>query len=148
MRAVFAMLARQGRRVEFTGGLEAMALQDYQVELLAGLKPRPNCFFAYDPGDAFETLASAGRRLLAAGFTGRSHRLRCYVLIGFPKDTFDAATKRLTDIADVGFTPMAMLWRPELPSQQKHTPGVEWRAFQRRWVRPAIIHSRSSNAVA
>jgi hypothetical protein len=141
VRAVFAMLARQRRRVEFTGGLEALALQDYQVELLAGLRPRPNCFFAYDPGDAFETLENAARRLLAAGFTRASHRLRCYVLIGFPKDTLEAATGRLTAIAGIGFTPMAMLWRPELDSQQKYAPGPEWRAFQRRWARPAIIHA-------
>lgn len=144
VRAAFAMLQRQKRRVEFTGGLEALALQDYQVELLAALRPRPNCFFAYDPGDAFETLAHAARRLLAAGFTRESHRLRCYVLIGYPKDTRAAAEGRLSAIAGLGFTPMAMLWRPETLSQEKHAPGIEWRAFQRRWVRPAIIHSRSA----
>jgi hypothetical protein len=142
VRAVFDMLRRQPRRVEFTGGLEALALEDYQVDLLASLRPRPTCFFAYDPGDAFETLASAARRLLAAGFSRASHRLRCYVLIGYPKDTFEAATHRLTAIASIGFTPMAMLWRPELPSQQKYAPDVSWRAFQRRWARPAIIHRR------
>ena len=141
VRAVFAMLARQGRRIGFTGGLEALALQDYQVDLLARLKPRPNCFFAYDPGDAFETLASAARRLLEAGFTRQSHRLRCYVLIGYPKDTFDLAEERLQQIASIGFTPMAMLWRPEHPSQERHRPTEEWRHFQRRWVRPAIIHA-------
>lgn len=142
VREVFAMLARQRRRVEFTGGLEALALEDYQVGLLAGLKPRPNCFFAYDPGDAFETLQAAGRRLLAAGFTARSHRLRCYVLIGFPRDTFAAAEQRLRDISAVGFTPMAMLWRPETASQERWTPGPDWRGFQRRWARPALIHHR------
>ena len=31
--AVFEMLRRQKRRVEFTGGLEALALEDYQVDL-------------------------------------------------------------------------------------------------------------------
>src|SRR5262245_54452688 len=95
VRAVFAMLARQGRRVGFTGGLEASTLQDYQVDLLASLTPRPTCFFAYDPGDAFETLESAARRLLAAGFSRASHRLRCYVLIGYPNDTREHATTRL-----------------------------------------------------
>ena len=77
-----------------------------------------------------------------AGFTRQSHRLRCYVLIGYPKDTFDAATERLTDISRIGFTPMAMLWRPETPSQQRWAPSAEWRGFQRRWARPAIIHRR------
>jgi len=140
--AVFAMLGRQGRRVEFTGGLEAMALQDYQVGLLAGLRPRPTCFFAYDPGDAFETLQYAARRLLAAGFSAASHRLRCYVLIGFPRDTFAAAEGRLRDILGLGFTPMAMLWRPETPAAERRAPAADWRAFQRRWARPAIIHAR------
>ncbi len=138
--AVFAMLRQQRRRVEFTGGLEARALEDYQVGLLADLHPRPTCFWAYDPGDPFETLQSAAHRLLAAGFTARSHRLRCYVLIGFPKDTMAAAEKRLDDMLRLGFTPMAMLWRPETASAQKWAPGPEWRPFQRRWTRPAIIH--------
>jgi hypothetical protein len=141
VRAVFAMLQRQGRQVEFTGGLEALSLEDYQVGLLADLHPRPNCFWAYDPGDAFETLEHAARRLLAAGFTACSHRLRCYVLIGYPKDTFAAAERRLTDMLRIGFTPMAMLWRPSLPSQERYRPSIEWRRFQRQWVRPTIIHA-------
>jgi hypothetical protein len=140
--AVFAMLRQQDRRVEFTGGLEALALQDYQVDLLAGLKPRPNMFFAYDPGDAFETLESAASRLLAAGFTAESHRMRAYVLIGYPKDTFDLAEARLRQMQSIGFTPMAMLWLPETPSQERYRPAPEWRAFQRRWARPAIIHAK------
>jgi hypothetical protein len=140
-RSVFAMLARQHRRVEFTGGLEAAALQDYQVGLLADLKPRPNCFFAYDPGDPFLTLKSAADRLLAAGFTARSHRLRCYVLIGYPRDTFAKAEARLRDMLGLGFTPHAMLWQPETPTAEKHRPAPEWRRFQRLWARPAIIHS-------
>lgn len=145
VRAVFAMLAAQGRRVEFTGGLEARSLQDYQVELLASLKPRPNCFWAYDPGDAFETLENAARRLIDAGFTSRSHRLRCYVLIGYRMpsgrvDTFDAAEKRLNDMLRIGFTPHAMLWRPETPGEPG--PSDEWHAFQRQWARPAIIHAK------
>ena len=142
--AVFAMLRRQNRRVEFTGGLEALSLQDYQVDLLAGLKPRPSMFFAYDPGDAFETLESAARRMLEAGFTTASHRLRVYVLIGYPKDTFDLAEKRLEQMVAIGFTPHAMLWLPEMPSQEKYRPASEWRAFQRRWARPAIIHARAA----
>lgn len=139
--AVFDMLRGQGRRIEFTGGLEALALQDYQVDLLASLKPRPNMFFAYDPGDAFETLESAARRLIEAGFTERSHRMRVYVLIGYPKDTFDLAEARLQQMLSIGFTPHAMLWQPETPSQDKYRPAPEWRAFQRRWARPAIIHA-------
>jgi hypothetical protein len=140
VRAVFAMLRRQGRQIEFTGGLEAAALEDYQVGLLADLKPRPNCFFAYDPGDPFDTLRSAALRLLAAGFTACSHRLRVYVLIGYPKDTFEAAEKRLQQMLGIGFTPHAMLWAPETPTAERYRPADEWRGFQRLWARPAIIH--------
>ena len=144
VRAVFAMLGRQARQVQFTGGLEAAALQDYQVGLLADLKPRPNCFFAYDPGDPFETLKSAADRLIASGFTACSHRLRCYVLIGYPKDNFAAAEKRLNDMLQIGFTPHAMLWQPETPSAEKHRPSPEWKKFQRQWARPKIIHARKA----
>ena len=143
VRAVFEMLKLQGRQAEFTGGLEALALQDYQVGLLADLKPRPNCFFAYDPGDPFETLKSAADRLIAAGFTACSHRLRCYVLIGYPKDTFAAAEARLKQMISIGMTPHAMLWQPETAAAEKHRPAPEWRKFQRQWARPAIIHAHS-----
>lgn len=139
--AVFAMLRRQGRRVQFTGGLEARALEDYHVGLLADLSPRPSMFWAYDPGDPFETLESAARRLLAAGFTRQSHRMGCYVLVGYPRDTFAAAEERLRDMLRIGFTPFAMLWRPENPAAERFAPSPDWRAFQRRWVRPAIIHA-------
>ncbi len=143
--AVFAMLRRQGREVEFTGGLEARALEDYQVGLLADLKPRPSMFWAYDPGDAYETLENAAKRLWEAGFRKGSHRIRCYVLIGQKGDTFARAEKRLRDMLNLGFTPMAMLWRPEKPEEMRFAPGPEWRPFQRRWARPAIIHSRASS---
>jgi hypothetical protein len=146
VRAVFDMLRRQHRRIHFTGGLEAAALQDYQVDLLASLKPRPVMFWAYDPGDAFETLESAARRLLTAGFTRASHRLRTYVLIGYPKDTFAEAEKRLKQMLSIGFTPMAMLWQPETPAAEKWRPAPEWRRFQRQWARPAMIHCSLSAA--
>jgi hypothetical protein len=72
--------------------------------------------------------------------------MRCYVLIGYPKDTFDLAEARLQQMLSIGFTPMAMLWQPETPSQEKHRPAPAWRAFQRRWARPAIIHTRVGDA--
>lgn len=133
VRAVFAMLKRQERRAEFTGGLEAARLKPWHVELLRDLKPK-QVFFAYDTPDDLEPLRQAGRMLLAAGFTTTSHQLRSYVLIGYPKDTFDAAEKRLTETVDAGFIPMAMLYR-----DAKGETGADWRTFQRRWARPAII---------
>jgi hypothetical protein len=142
VRAVFAMLRRQRRRILFDGGLEARSLEDYQVELLAALNPRPQCFFAYDPGDDFPTLESAAYRMIRAGFPIGSHRLRCYCLIGYPRDTFKLAGDRLTSLLSIGFTPFAMLWKPETEAAMRHAPGPEWRAFQRSWARPAAIHAR------
>lgn len=132
VQAVFEMLGRQ-RGVEFTGGLEAARLEDWHVERLRALRPK-QMFFAYDTDDDLEPLTEAGRKLLAAGWTRQAHTLRCYVLIGQPKDTFDAAEIRLRASIDAGFLPMAMLWRG-----RDGTPPRSWRKFQRRWARPAII---------
>jgi hypothetical protein len=150
-RAVVEMLKRQPYAPEFTGGLEALCLKDWHVDALATLGRKPTCFFAYDPGDRYETLADAARIMLAANVCGKGHRLRCYVLVGWPAgvglgkfreaDTFEAAETRLIEMRDLGYTPMAMLWR--YPNTGKPVSG-EWGRFQRRWVRPAIIHANVS----
>jgi hypothetical protein len=133
IRAVFAMLARQTRRVEFTGGLEAARLRDWHVDLLASLHPRPAVWFAYDtPGD-LEPLIVAGEKLRRAGFTDASHRVRCYVLIGYDGDTFAGAEGRLLAARAAGFLPMAMLYR----GKDDPEPDEEWVAFQRSFARPA-----------
>lgn len=144
-RAVIEMLSQQKRRVEFTGGLQASRLTDWHVEGFTRLKPRPVCFFAYDDPDRckkspLEAMRVAAQKMLAAGFTAASHRLRTFVFIGFPQDTFDRAETRLRDMVRIGFTPYAMLWQPETPSAEKWRPSPEWKKFQRSWARPAIIH--------
>ncbi|MCX6031554.1 MAG: hypothetical protein NT169_19920 [Chloroflexi bacterium] len=138
VRAVFAMLKRQTERVQFTGGLEAARLQPWHVALLADLHPK-QVFFAYDTKDDLEPLQAAGRMLLAAGFTTTSHALRAYVLIGWPRDTFEAAEQRLRQTVAAGFMPMAMLYR-----NAKNETATDWRVFQRRWARPAIIAARAA----
>jgi len=135
IRAVFTMLKRQKwGRAMFTGGLEAARLKDWHVELLRDLRPK-EMFFAYDTADDYEPLVEAGKKLLGAGFTVASHTLRCYVLIGYPGDTFDAAEKRLMDTIRAGFLPMAMLYRDE-----KGERDTEWAKFQRFWARPATVN--------
>jgi hypothetical protein len=134
IRAVFSMLKRQKIKAQFTGGLEAQRLKAWHVDLLADLKP-DQMFFALDTPDDEEPLREASKMLLAAGFTRNT--LRCYVLIGFPKDTFVEAEKRLLLCVKLGFYPMAMLWKNTGGETQK-----EWRDFQRLWARPAIIQQR------
>jgi hypothetical protein len=137
--AVCAMLQRQDRRAEFTGGLDYRLLTDWHVSQLATIRPRPACWFAYDPGDDFDGIFDSGRRMLVAGWTRESHRLRCYVLVGYPRDTMTAADTRLRQALACGFTPMAMLYRDD-----RGQVSDDWRAFQRRWARPAIIHGKAT----
>lgn len=141
VRSVFAMLHRQPRRPEFTGGLEAARLQDWHCQELRSLLPK-QLFFAYDTPDDHEPLVDAGRKLLGAGFTTASHVLRCYVLIGHPRDTFDQAERRLVQAMDAGFMPMAMLYRGDSGETSR-----EWRQFQRSWARPMIVATKLRGAI-
>ncbi len=132
---VFQMLASQkyGRPM-FTGGLEAARLKDWHVGNLRDLHPK-EMFFAYDTADDYEPLVVAGIMLRAAGFTVTSHSMRCYVLIGYPGDTFEAAEARLQQTIWAGFLPMGMLYRD---FQGKRDP--QWAKFQRFWARPATVN--------
>lgn len=135
VRAVFAMLRAQSHKAEFTGGFEAARLQPWHVELLAELKPK-QVFFAYDTVDDLEPLREAGKLLRKAELIKpTSHMARCYVLIGYPKDTLDAAEQRLSETVKLGFMPMAMLWRGP-KSTSKHRG---WQKFQRVWANPILL---------
>lgn len=130
IRAVFTMLARQPEKAEFTGGLDAAILQDWHVHELASLKPK-SIYVAYDTPDDYEPLVVAAKRFRDAGLLP-SHNIGCYVLVGYPKDTFSAAENRLNQVLDLGLTPFAMLW-----TDPQHK---DWNTFQRVWARPAIIY--------
>lgn len=105
IKAVFKMLYKQKKQVEFTGGLEAALLKEWHIEELKKLNPL-HMFFAYDTPDDKDPLFEAGKLLKKHGFTNR--KLRAYVLIGYPKDTFEKAEERLYDTLKAGFMPMAM----------------------------------------
>lgn len=135
IRAVFAMLARQGRRPLFTGGLEASILKPWHVEELFKLNPS-EIFFAYDAPSDRDPLYEAGKMLSSAGFKF-CHPLRAYVLVGYPGDTFEAAKFRLYDCIKAGFCPMAMLYR-----DFRGICDPDWVKFTWPWARPAIIYSK------
>jgi len=141
IRAVFAMLSRQqerpadGLRPVFSGGLEARLLKPWHVELLRAVKTR-RLYCAYDTPDDLEPLIEAGRLLRDGGFSLASHTARCYILIGSPHDTLDAAETRLRQAWAAGFLPFAMLYR-----DRDGVTDPEWRKFQRAWVRPEIVFS-------
>lgn len=132
---VFDMLTKQGRRPEFTGGLDPERITPEIATELKRIKPR-RIYTAYDtPGD-YPHIVTASANLFNAGFTPQSHVVMCYVLIGYPRDTFKAARIRLHDVLQLGLTPMAMLYRAN-----DKVPDLAWKSFQRQWVRPQLIFS-------
>jgi hypothetical protein len=131
---VFEMLSRQTRRAEFTGGLEAARMTNNIACRLSLLNPR-RIFFAYDTPNDREPLAEAMQMCRLANIKIKSHIVSAYVLVGYPRDTFSAAEERLNFVLSLGIFPFAMLYRDEAG----RLPTLEWRKFQREWVRPKII---------
>jgi hypothetical protein len=136
IREVLQMLRRQkyGRPM-LTGGLEAARLKPWHVDALRSLRPK-QMFFAYDTPDDLEPLLDAAKLFREAGYLSRSIQF-CYVLVGYSGDSFEAAEERLVTVKDIGFTPMAMLYRD---GGGKAPFG--WRRFQRAWARPAAIFAK------
>ncbi len=133
--AVIDMLHRQKLDHHNVGlmGMDAALLKDWHVELLWGLKPT-QMFFAYDRPEELEPLVEAGKLLRYADFT-RSH-LRCYVLVGHPKDTMSCAFVRLLDAWEAGFLPFSMLY---MDKDGRQDPA--WANFMRTWSRPPATKS-------
>jgi len=137
IKAVISMLKTQSSRPSFTGGLEAKRLKPWQAEALRELKPRA-VFFAYDSPQEAEPLREAVQIMVKAGFPLKSHRIRAYVLIGYPGDEYIKAEARLKFVLSLGITPMAMLYR-DGPKNK------EWGKFQRVWARPELIYGRNQD---
>ncbi len=133
---VFEMLQRQKKPILFTGGLEAARLNLWIAKELKKLKSK-QLFFAYDTPNDLEPLIEASQIMRSAGFTTRSHALRCYVLCGYLGDTFEAAEKRMIETINAGFFPMAMLWRGDDGKKE-----LKWSRWQRQWVRPKLIYKK------
>jgi hypothetical protein len=132
VRAVFDMLARQAKRAELTGGLEAARLEDWHADALVRLRPE-RLFFAYDTPDDWTPLQQAVRKLTDRGMSTAGHRIRAYVLCGHPRDTLESAEGRLRAVSGLGVFPMAMLWRAE---DGRRDPA--WIRFARQWANPTI----------
>lgn len=132
IKSVFDMLNRQSQRASLRG-LEAKLLKSWHVELF--YKSRiDTLWFAYDEPEDLEPLICAGKLLKSAGFT--REKMKCYVLIGYPRDTFSLAESRLRRVWKEGFYPFAMLWRNE---KGYRDPG--WITFSWPWERPAAIRA-------
>ena len=134
IKKVFKMLQRQKYPVEFTGGFEAARLKDWHIDQLLKINLK-QVFFAYDTPEDYEPLIIASRMLKESGIIkSTSHKARCYVLIGYPKDSFENAERRINNVMNLGFMPMAMLYR-----DYSGKYSLEWRRFQREWANPIIL---------
>lgn len=136
---VFQMLLKYQGKARFTGGLEAARLEPWHVERLQKINPH-DLFFAYDTAQDWEPLVSSARMLKDAGIIRPgNHSVRCYVLIGWEKDTIEKAEARLQKVLQLGIMPMAMLF-----DRGEHRPkdAVKWRRFQREWANPIIVGSK------
>ncbi len=137
--AVFEMLAaqkREGRLPTFTGGLEAALLEPWHVDWFLRLKP-DMLWFAYDEPADWGPLIAAVALLREAGLIRGKHRVGCYVLCGWQRDSLAEAEKRMAAVAQLGIRPMAMLY-----NRGEHWPKperAEWRRFARGWASPVLV---------
>jgi len=128
---VWSMLRKQ-KQVNFRGGLEARRITPRISEDLRSLRIQ-ELWLACDHPNAVKPLRKACEILKKSGFT-RNH-LRCYVLIG--KDMAEEE-QRLRQVWGAGCMPFAQLFKDKDNSLKY---SKEWRQFQRKWARPAIIRS-------
>jgi hypothetical protein len=132
-RKVFEMLKGQ-RMIDFSGGFEGARVTDEIVEDLRGLRIY-QIWLAYDHPNAEKPLREAVNKL--SKYFKRD-KIRCYVLIGYENDTIEKAEQRLRRAWEIGTLPFAMLYKPK-----EYTK--DWKQFQRRWTRPAIIKSLNTS---
>jgi hypothetical protein len=132
---VCKMLKKQKQRAEFSGGLEAKLLTEWHIEKFKELRIE-GMFFAYDTPDDYEYLVRAMGMFKDMNFSLGQHRLRCYVLIGWEKDTLEKALKRIMKVVRLGYFPMTMLYKGD-----KGTSNDKWTSFNRKWANPFITNS-------
>jgi hypothetical protein len=143
IKRVFEMLERQPERPRFTGGLEAARMKPWIAEQLRILKPE-TAYFAYDTPDDYEPLVVCSQMLKDVGITNSDRAYSCYVLIGYEKDTFEKAERRLKQVLDLGLMPMAMLFNKAEKKQEYDRK--QWIKFQREYANRVIVGSKLSAA--
>jgi len=126
---VYAMLREQGKRVKFSGGLDATLVDDWVASELSSV-PIAEVFLA---ADTMRSLKPLERAVSYLSFLRRD-QLRCYVLVGFNGESLEAATLRLERVWEIGTLPFAQLFQPPDHFIQY---SQNWRDLARVWSRPA-----------
>jgi len=130
LRAVFAMLKAQNRRVYFNGGLDKHFLKEWHRELFDSVSIG-ELWFACDTAADLVSLEKSAAIL--AGYPIR--KLRCYTMIGYDGETIMDAERRLNRVLELGFLPFTQLYQPET----RKSYSEDWRHLCRRWARPAVM---------
>jgi len=139
IKAVFEMLKTQKEQAIFSGGIEARLLRAWHVDLFTSIRLK-ELFCAYDTPADYEPLVIAGKMFKEANVTYENRKARCYVLIGYPGDSFQKAQERIKQTVTAGFMPFAMLYRNDTGKYD-----IEWKRFQREWSNPYIIPVKVKN---
>lgn len=142
---VFDMLGRQKKRSMLTGGLEPARFTEHHADKLIKLRPKTYAF-AYDEPSDYEPLVNAADICRRAGLIGpgKGHNCRAYVLVGFPKDTMQAAEERLRAVCSLHIMPEAMLF-----DKEKHRKARDgWVHFQREWMHPVMVGRKMREVLA
>ena len=133
IRKVFEMLRTQSQII-FSQGLDASRMNDDIIEELHCINIK-EIWVAYDLPYERQIIIKLAKKLMR--FFSQS-KLRCYVLVGWGKDTFEKAEERLRFVFELGYLPFAMLYRDDT-----NTLGQckNWREFQGFWTRPSVYKS-------
>ena len=127
-KAVFEMLQRQPKAIDFNGGLDSQLLKEWHIKEFEKLRVRHFWFSCDTPGDEIYLEKTAN---LMADY--KIWQKRCYVLIGFNGERISEAERRLNKIYEMGFLPFAQLYQNEI----KRTWTPNWDRLQRKWCRSA-----------
>jgi hypothetical protein len=132
--AVLDMLGGQPRAARFTGGIDARLCRPWFAKRVGRMRVQI-LYTAYDVPGAKQHVEQAIKMLRDEGLSQR--QVGCYVLVGQDGDTLEHAEARLEWVFQTGGTPFAMFYRPA--DDVRFTIPTTWRAFVRKWNRPACI---------
>jgi hypothetical protein len=130
--SVYDMLKGQ-KDIEFSGGLEADLLTQWDVDQMRGLRIH-QLFFACDQPSHLKRL-----EIVQSLFQDMTRqKLRAYVLLAYNGQTIDEAKNILESVWQLGFLPHAQLYQPP---DKWIDYSWEWKDLARSWLRPPIMRS-------
>lgn len=113
--------------------METDLIDDHFVNNITSLRIA-ELWLACDTDAQLPRFKRACEKLTKAGFT--RDKIKCYSLIG---EDMEKEEQRNREIFRAGAMPFSQLRRDF--SREKTEYSSEWRAFERRWQRPAIMKS-------